>query len=179
MTLVLPTCLEHGAGDSYGFRCLLHGVALFVDTKMASGSLADIVDTLCSSVAKLHLAPSRTLSNRWRHEHLRMLEKAATAIVREPTKIIPDTKGHHTLRLEGRFELCDESGEEAILLVGQFRRMKISVRNLDKLPRTCRRATLRRVRQAFIPYRSKPVVFKPSVGRASCGALFNLRDVVE
>ena len=57
--------------------------------------------------------------------------------------------------------------------------MKISVRNLDKLPRTCRRATLRRVRQALIPYGSKPVVFKPSVGWARCGALFNLRDVVE
>ena len=41
-------------------------------------------------------------------------------------------------------------------------------------PRTCRRATLRRLRQALIPYRSKPVVFKPSVGRARCGALFNL-----
>ena len=64
-------------------------------------------------------------------------------------------------------------------VVGRFGRMKISVRNLEKLPRTCRRATLRRVRPAFIPYRSKPVVFKPSVGRARCGALFNLRDVVE
>ena len=63
--------------------------------------------------------------------------------------------------------------------MGQFRRMKISVRNLDKLPRTRRRATLRRVCQALIPYRSKPVVFKPSVGQARCGALFNLRDVVE
>ena len=146
---------------------------------MAYGSLSDILDTLCSSVAKLHLAPSRTLSNRWRHERLHMLEKAATAILREPTKIITDTKGHHTLRLEGQFEDCDESEEEAVLLVGQFRRMKISVRNLDKLPRTCRRATLRRVRQALIPYQSKPVVFKPNVGRARCGALFNLRNVVE
>ena len=62
--------------------------------------------------------------------------------------------------------------------MGQFRSMKISVRNLDKLPRTCRRSTPRRVRQAPIPYRSKPVVFKPSVGRARCGALFNLWDVV-
>ena len=35
------------------------------------------------------------------------------------------------------------------------------------------------MRQALIPYRSKPVVFKPSVGRAHCRALFNLRDVVE
>ena len=103
-----------------------------------------------------------------------MLEKATTAILREPTQIITDTKGHHRLRLEGRFEGCDESEEDAVLLVGQFRRMKISVRNLDKLPRTCRRATLRRVRQALIPHRSKPVVFKPSVGRARCGALFNL-----
>ena len=146
---------------------------------MASGSLSEILDTLCSSVAKLHLAPNRTLSNRWRHERLRMLEKAATAILREPTRIITDTKGHHTLRLEGQFEDCDESEEEAVLLVGQFRKMKRSVLNLDKLLRTCRRATLRRVRQALIPYRSKPVVFKPSVGRARCGALFNLRDVAE
>ena len=146
---------------------------------MASGSQSDILDTVCSSVANLHLAPSRTLSNRWRHERSRMLEKAATAILREPTKIITDTKGHHTLRLEGQFEDCDESEEEADLLVGGFRRMKISVRNLDKLLRTCSRATLRRVRQALIPYRSKPVVFKPIVGRARCGALFNLRDVVE
>ena len=98
-----------------------------------------------------------------------MLEKAATAILREPTKIITYTKGHHTLRLEGQFEDCDKSEEEAFLLVGQFRRMKISVRNLDKLQRTCSTATIRRVRQALIPYRSKPVVLKPSVGRARCG----------
>ena len=108
-----------------------------------------------------------------------MPEKAATALLREPTQIITDTKGHHTLRLEGQFEDCDESEEQAVLLVGQFGRMKISVRYLDKLPRTCRRATLRRVCQALIPYRSKLVVFKPSVGQACCGALFNLRDVVE
>ena len=106
---------------------------------MSSRSLPDILDTLCSSAAKLHLALSPTLSNRWRHERLRMLEKAATAILREPTKIITDTKAHHTLRLEGQFEDCDESEEEAVLLVGQFRRMTISVRNLEKLPRTCRR----------------------------------------
>ena len=87
---------------------------------MAAGSPSDILDTLCSSVAKLHLAPSRTLSQRWRRERLRMMEKAATAILREPTKIITDTKGHHTLRLEGQFEDCDESEEEAALLVGQF-----------------------------------------------------------
>ena len=31
----------------------------------------------------------------------------------------------------------------------------------------------------FIPYWLKPVVFKPSVGRARRGALFNLRDIVE
>ena len=54
-----------------------------------------------------------------------MLKKAATAILRGPTKIITDTKGHHTVRLEGQFEDCDESEEEAVLLVGQFRRMKI------------------------------------------------------
>ena len=72
----------------------MHGVELSVDRKMASGSLSEILDTLCSSVAKL-----RTLSNRWRHERLRMLEKAATAILREPTWIITDTKAHHTLRL--------------------------------------------------------------------------------
>ena len=108
-----------------------------------------------------------------------MLEKAATAILREHNKIITDTKEHHTLRLEGQLKDCDESAEEALLLVAPFRRMKISVRNLDKLPRTCRRATLRRVRQALIPYRSRPVVFKPSVGQARCGALFNLRDMVE
>ena len=92
-----------------------------------------------------------------------MPEEAATGILREPTKIITDTKGHHTLRPEGQFEYCDESEEEAVLLVGQFRRVKISVCNWDKLPRTCRRATLRRVRQALIPYRSKLVVLKPSV----------------
>ena len=118
---------------------------------MASGSLSHILDTLCSSVAKLHLAPSRTWSNQWCHERLRMLEKAATAILRTPTKIITDTKRHHTLRLEGQFEDCDDSEEEAVLLVGQFRRMKIAVRNLDKLPRTCRRATLRRVRPHPLP----------------------------
>ena len=146
---------------------------------MASDSLSDILDTLCSSVAKLHLGPSRTLSNRWRHERLRMLEKAATAIVQKPTKIITDTKGHHTLRLQGEFEDCDESEEEAVLLKGQFRWMKVSVRNLDKLPRTCRRTTLRQVRQALIPYEAQPVVFKPSAGPALRGALFNVRDVVE
>ena len=99
--------------------------------------------------------------------------------MRESTKIITGTKGHHTLPLEGQLEDCDESEEEAVSLVGQFRRMQISARNWDKLPMTCRRATLRRVRQALIPYWSKPVVFKPNLGRARCGALFNLRDVVE
>ena len=118
---------------------------------MAFGSLSEIIDTLCSSVAKLHLAPSRTLSNRWRHERLCMPEKAAAAILRESTRIITDTKGYHTLRLDGQFEDRDEREEEVVLLVGQFRRMKISVRNLDKLPRTCRRSTLRRVHQALTP----------------------------
>ena len=65
------------------------------------------------------------------------------------------------------------------MLLGQFRRMKISVRNWDKLPRTCRKATLQRVRQALVPYSSKPVVYKPTLGRARCGVLFNVRDVVE
>ena len=82
------------------------------------------------------------------------------------------------MRLEGQFEDCDESEQEVVLLVGQFRRMKISVRNLEKIPSTCRRATLRRARQALIPCRSKLVVVKPTVGRARCGGLFNLRDVV-
>ena len=49
---------------------------------------------------------------------------------------------------------------------------------LDTLPRTCRRSTLRRVRHALIPYRSKLVVFKPSVG-THCGGLFHLHDVGE
>ena len=146
---------------------------------MAFGSLSEILDTLCSSVAKLHLPASRTLSNGWCHERLCMLEKAATAILRERTKIIKGTKGHRTLRLEGQFENCDESEEEAVLLVGQFLMMRISVCNLDKLPRTCRRATPRRVRQALIPKWPKPVVFKPNVGLAGRGALFNLRDEVE
>ena len=87
---------------------------------MASSSLCHILDTLCSSVAKLHLAPSRSLSNRWRHGRLRMLENVATAVLREPTKMITDTKGHHNLRLEGQFEECAESEEEAVLLVGHF-----------------------------------------------------------
>ena len=62
--------------------------------------------------------------------------------------------------------------------MGEFRRMKFSVRNLHKIPRTCRRSNLRRVHQALIPCRSKPVVLKPSVGQARCGALFSLRDMV-
>ena len=107
-----------------------------------------------------------------------MPEKAATAILREPTRIMADTKGHHTLRLDRQFKDCGESVEEDVLLVSQFRRMKISVRNWDKLPSTCRRSTLRRVRQALIPCRSMPMVFKPSAGWPRCGALFNLRDVV-
>ena len=108
-----------------------------------------------------------------------MFEKVAMAILQEPTKIITDTKGHHSLRLVGRFQDCDESEEEAVLFVGQFGRMKISVHNLDKLPRTCRRATLRRACEALAPYQSKLVVFKPSVGRAGCGSRSNLRDVVK
>ena len=47
-----------------------------------------------------------------------MLEKAATTILREPTQIITDTKGHHTLRLDGQFEDCDESEEEAVFVDG-------------------------------------------------------------
>ena len=62
--------------------------------------------------------------------------------------------------------------------MGQFPTIKISVRNWDQLPRTSRRSTLQRVHQPLIPYRLKPVVFKPSVGRVLCGALFNLRDGV-
>ena len=135
---------------------------------MASGSVSKILDTLCSSVAKLHLAPSWTLSNRWRHEGLRMLQEAASAILREPTKIISDTKGHHALRLEGHFEDRDESAKKAVLLVGHFCGMKISLRNLDNRPRTCRRAILRRVHQALVHYRSKPLVFKPSSTSCTC-----------
>ena len=37
-------------------HCLLIG-------KMASSSLSEILDPMCCSVAKLHLAPSWTLSN--------------------------------------------------------------------------------------------------------------------
>ena len=85
---------------------------------MASSNVSQILDTLRSSVAKLHLAPSRTLSNRWRHERSRMQQKAATAILREPTRIITHNKAHHTLRLYGQFEDCDESEEEAVSLVG-------------------------------------------------------------
>ena len=96
----------------------MHGVALFVDRKIASSRLSDILDSPCSSVAKLLLAPSRTLSKRWRHERLRMAEKAATAIPREPTRIVTDTKGHHALRLEGQLEDCNKSEEEAVLWVG-------------------------------------------------------------
>ena len=97
---------------------------------MASGSVSEILDTVCSSVAKLHFAPRRTFSSRWRHARLRMLEKAAMAFLREPTGIITDTKVHHTLQLEAQFEECDESEEEAVVLVGQFRMMRISVRKL-------------------------------------------------
>ena len=151
---------------------------------MACGTLSEILDTLCSSVAKLHLVHvvhlvglcptdgAMSASLCWR-------KPLYTAILGEPTKIITGTKGHHTLRLEGQFEDCDESEAKAALLVGQFRRNKISVHHLDKLPRTCRRAILRRVHQALIPYRLEPVVFKPSLGQARCGGLFNLRDVVE
>ena len=76
---------------------------------MAYGSLFEILDTPCSSVAQLHLAPSRTLSNR--RERLHMLEKAVMAILREPTRIITYTKGHHTMRLEGHLEDCGETRE--------------------------------------------------------------------
>ena len=48
--------------------------------KWPLAAFPDILDAMCSSVAKLRLAPNRTLSNRWRHERLRMLEKAATAM---------------------------------------------------------------------------------------------------
>ena len=155
-----------------GFGCIvLH--CLFT----GNGFWQPVPNSLCCSVAKLHFAPSPTLSNRWRHACLRMLQKAATAILREPSRIMTDTKGHHTLRLDGQFEDCDESEEEAVLLMGFFRMMKVSVLNLDKPPRTCKRCTLQRVRQALIPYRPKPLVFKPTVGRARCGTLFNLRDV--
>ena len=44
-----------------------------------------------------------------------MLEKAATAFLREPTRIITEIKGHYTLRLDGQFEECDESEEEAFV----------------------------------------------------------------
>ena len=47
-----------------------------------------------------------------------MLQDAATAILRDPTLIITDTKGHHTMRLDGQFEDCDETKEEVVLLVG-------------------------------------------------------------
>ena len=62
------------------------------------------------------------------------------------------------------------------LLVGHLRRMKVSVRNLDEIPRTCPRSTLRQVRHALIPYLSKPVAFKPTAGRARCRDLFNFQD---
>ena len=85
---------------------------------MSSSNLARIIENLCSSVAKLHLAPSRPLSNPWLNERLHMLEKAATVVLLEPRRITTNTKGHHTLRPEGQLEDCDESEEEAILLVG-------------------------------------------------------------
>ena len=101
---------------------------------MASCNRSQKVDIRCCPFTKLHLAPGPTLSNRCRHECSRMLQTAARAIVREPTQIITDTKG--------QFEDCGESEEEALLLVAHFRRMKISVRNLNELPRICRRSTL-------------------------------------
>ena len=68
---------------------------------MALGNLSHILDTLHSSVHKLHLAPSRTLANRWCHERLRMLKKPGPVFPRQPTQFITDTKGHNLLRLEG------------------------------------------------------------------------------
>ena len=47
--------------------------------------------TPCALVWPSFTWPSRTLSNRWRHERLRTPEKAATAILRDTTKIITDT----------------------------------------------------------------------------------------
>ena len=47
-----------------------------------------------------------------------LLKKAGTAILREPTRIITDTKGHHTLRLDRQFEDCNENQEEVVLLGG-------------------------------------------------------------
>ena len=79
-----------------------------------------------------------------------MLERPATAILCEPVRIITDTKARYTLPLDGQLEDFDESEEEAVLFVGPFRRMKIYVRNLDKLSRTCGRSTVRRVVQAPI-----------------------------
>ena len=46
------------------------------------------------------------------------MEKDATAVLREPTRVITTTKGHYTGCQEGQFEDYNESEEDAVLLLG-------------------------------------------------------------
>ena len=148
MTPVLLTCLEHVRETLMGLvaccmvlHCLLTGKWPLAACPRFLTPCALVWPS--STWHLVGLCPTDGAMSAWA-----CWRKPLRQFVREPTRIITDTKGHHTLRLRGQFEDCDESEEAAALLVGQFRRMKICVHNLDKLPRTCRRAILRRVRQA-------------------------------
>ena len=73
----------------------------------------------------------------------------------------------------------DESEDEAAEVLYETRTMHLSMRNMYRLRRNCRRSTLRRVRKSLLPYRPRLVTFQPGLGRERAGSVVDLRELVE
>ena len=137
------------------------------------------IDALAEAVAKLGLTAYTDLSDRRKRDRVKMVARAASIIMGQPVRTTKDRHGHLVLQPGEVGGELDESEDEAVEVIYQFREMHLSVRNLYRLRRTCRRETLDRMRQQLLPYRPRLVTFQPGVGRARAGSVVDLRALVE
>lgn len=106
---------------------------------MARSSLRKELDIFRERVLLLGLKPGSTLVPKRRDERLAAVEAAAAAILGERVTISKDSTGKLVMDVkafsDGAVQPEDDSEEEAAELLHEWRRMKLSVRNLLKLRR--------------------------------------------
>ena len=106
---------------------------------MARTSLRKELDIFRERVVLLGLKPGSTLVPKRRDERLAGVEAAAAAILGERVTIAKDSTGKWVMDIkafsDGAVQPEDDSEEEAAELLHEWRRMKLSVRNLLKLRR--------------------------------------------
>lgn len=134
------------------------------------------------AVNRLGIKSADKLGGRRHRDRLKYLRQVAKIIFRVDVAIKPDRHGHLVLRIRDN-ELSvmdmDESEDEAAAVLHEARAMHLSMRNIYRLRRSCRRSTLRRVRKSLLPYRPRLVTFQPGLGRERAGSVVDLRELVE